>query len=181
MVATRREWLATLPEHSVGAEIGVMEGRFSRVILDVAKPSRLFLVDHWASILPGQIGKKRHAEQAVRLRTTLREVRKEIAAGQVRIVVAFSVDAAKMIKNRSLDWVYIDAHHTYEALMEDLTAWYPKVKLGGFVAGHDYHKEEIRRAVKEFMEKIGARDLQVTTAPYPQDRNAPPSFWWKKG
>ncbi|KKL73401.1 hypothetical protein LCGC14_2075290 [marine sediment metagenome] len=180
MVRNRRDWLATLPENSVGAEIGVMEGQFSRVILDVARPERLFLVDHWTSALPGEKGAKRHAEQAVRLRTTLREVCKEIATGQVRLVVAFSVEAAGMLGERSLDWVYIDAHHSYQAVTEDLEAWFPKVKLGGVIAGHDYQKECVVKAVYDFTRDKKLTPVEVTTDPFPAGRNPPPSFFFTK-
>ena len=36
-----------LPRRSAGAEIGVWQGVFSRMLLEVAKPTRLFLVDPW--------------------------------------------------------------------------------------------------------------------------------------
>ncbi len=180
MVAKREEWLELLPENSVGAEVGVMEGRFSRSILDIAKPRLLYLVDHWTSNLPGEKGKTRHLRQGGNLRTTLREVRSEIATGQVRLVVAFSVDAAKMVPDASLDWVYIDAHHTFEAVTEDCGAWYSKVKTGGIIAGHDYHQGKIRRAVAEFMETTGAQDLQLTTEPEIPGVHSPPTYWWTK-
>jgi hypothetical protein len=45
-----------------------------------------------------------------------------------------------MIKNESLDFVYIDANHKYDAVKKDLELWYPKVRKGGVFAGHDYLK-----------------------------------------
>ncbi len=56
----------------------------------------------------------------------------------VEPVRMLSTDAAKKYANESLDFVYIDADHTYEALKEDITAWFPKVKQGGILGGHDY-------------------------------------------
>jgi hypothetical protein len=49
-----------------------------------------------------------------------------------------SVDAAKMYEDNSLDFVFIDAEHSYESVREDIDAWLPKVKKGGIIAGHDY-------------------------------------------
>ena len=37
-----------------------------------------------------------------------------------------------------MDFVYIDARHDYESVLEDLDAWCPKMKPGGIIAGHDY-------------------------------------------
>ena len=49
-----------------------------------------------------------------------------------------SVDAAKMIADKSLDMIFIDADHHYEAVLEDVIAWVPKVKMSGLITGHDY-------------------------------------------
>jgi hypothetical protein len=62
-----------------------------------------------------------------------------------------STEGAKLYKNESLDFVFIDANHVYEAVKDDLHAWYNKVKPGGFIAGHDYYNDAgVKRAVDEF-------------------------------
>ena len=50
-----------------------------------------------------------------------------------------SVEAAATYDDASLDFVFIDADHSYEAVKEDIIAWWPKVKPGGIISGHDYH------------------------------------------
>lgn len=49
-----------------------------------------------------------------------------------------SIEAASLYKDLSLDFVYIDASHDYENVKLDIQSWYPKIKLGGIIAGHDY-------------------------------------------
>ena len=49
-----------------------------------------------------------------------------------------SVEASKDFKDGSLDLVYIDAAHDYESVKQDILTWLPKIKKGGFIAGHDY-------------------------------------------
>lgn len=65
-----------------------------------------------------------------------------------------SVDAAKSVMDKSLDFVYIDGNHRYEAVLDDIRAWFPKVKRTGFIAGHDYgHKlaPGVKMAVDELL------------------------------
>ncbi len=63
-----------------------------------------------------------------------------------------SVDAAADFADQSLDFVFIDARHTYEATRQDLAAWWPKVKPGGLLAGHEYvHAPGVRAAVDAFV------------------------------
>lgn len=49
-----------------------------------------------------------------------------------------SADAAAKFKDNSIDFVFIDANHEYEHVKNDILAWYPKIKPGGILAGHDY-------------------------------------------
>jgi len=49
-----------------------------------------------------------------------------------------SVDAAKTYQDNSLDFVFVDGDHEYEACKNDIIAWLPKMKSGGILAGHDY-------------------------------------------
>lgn len=61
-----------------------------------------------------------------------------------------SLDVCKTYKDGSLDFIFIDASHTYEAVKQDINAWFPKLKKGGMMAGHDYDWPEVRRAVDEY-------------------------------
>lgn len=64
-----------------------------------------------------------------------------------------SVSASKLYKDESLDFIFIDADHSYEAVLLDLHNWMPKLKRGGHIAGHDYFNDEgVRRAVKYFFQ-----------------------------
>lgn len=64
-----------------------------------------------------------------------------------------SVDASKDFLDKSLSFVFIDACHSYECVKEDLESWFPKIKSGGILAGHDAWAQQIARAVKEFAEE----------------------------
>jgi len=63
-----------------------------------------------------------------------------------------SLNSVNLYENRSLDFVFIDASHEYEDVKKDILAWYPKVKKGGFIGGHDYTTfEGVTRAVNELI------------------------------
>lgn len=66
-----------------------------------------------------------------------------------------SVEAAKDFKDESLDFIFIDAGHSYEDVSSDIAAWYPKLKKGGYIGGHDYSEAwpGVIKAVQEFGEK----------------------------
>lgn len=60
-------------------------------------------------------------------------------------------EAAGLFKDESLDAVFIDADHSYEAVKMDIENWMPKVRKGGMLAGHDYNSAwpGVIRAVNE--------------------------------
>lgn len=67
-----------------------------------------------------------------------------------------SKKAATCITNLTgLDMVYIDGNHTYESVKEDLELWYPHVRKGGIIAGHDFQTRFMGtiKAVTEFFKK----------------------------
>ena len=58
-------------------------------------------------------------------------------------VITGSVQAATEYDDASLDFVYIDADHSYESVTADINAWLPKIKSGGYLGGHDWAPDNI--------------------------------------
>lgn len=73
----------------------------------------------------------------------------------IHVIRDLSDMAACHFADHSLDFVFIDADHDYEYVKKDIDAWFPKVKKGGILAGHDYHvgQNNVERAVKEWSKK----------------------------
>lgn len=70
---------------------------------------------------------------------------------KLRVIRMTSVEAAKLFPERYFDLVFLDADHSYEAVLEDIRAWRPLVKTDGLLTGHDYgEKPGVREAVDEF-------------------------------
>ena len=133
------DFLNSLGLNRFGVEVGVFRGDFADTILSQWNGKQLFLVDQWGS------GKRM---QRVRQRTYDR-FRED---SRVIIYEGSSMEMSKSFEDNTLDWVYIDAAHDYKNVSIDLLSWYPKVRSGGLVAGHDYTNDNTRR------EEYGVRD-----------------------
>jgi hypothetical protein len=141
-------------------EVGVQSGLFSEVILNEWKGRRLHLVDPWLSA---------PAEEYIDRSNVSQERHDHIYAEALDRVARFgeralvhrttSVEAAATFADKSVDFVYLDARHDERSVLEDLDAWYPKLRSGGILAGHDYldgafaaGEFGVRRAVERFSE-----------------------------
>jgi len=63
-----------------------------------------------------------------------------------------SENASKLFANNSIDFIMLDAGHSYESVRDDLKYWYRKVKPGGIISGDDYRImfEGVTRAADEY-------------------------------
>ena len=128
-----------------GAEIGVYKGDNAEFMLKILEPTMLYLIDPWNNFLDTDSNEIIGETQYIETQQRLKEY------GNKRLIKRTSQEASKIIQDE-LDFVYIDADHHYDSIVNDLKLWYPKVKKGGVLAGHDYHKsmEGIVKAVNEF-------------------------------
>lgn len=141
-----------------GVEIGVQRATFSSLLLDNWAGARLHSVDPWRSFEDPSYVDKANAADSVQA-AIYETARQRLAryGDRSAIVRATSAEAAPGFADRSLDFVYIDAQHHYEAVREDIALWLPKLRSGGILAGHDYLDGMVagdlfgvKRAVDEF-------------------------------
>ncbi len=92
----------------------------------------------------------------------------------VSMVQATSVGASRQFVDGSLDFVFLDADHEYDAVTADIAAWWPKIRHGGILAGHDFSDEYpgVQRAVTE---RFGLTQLASVTSGV---RFIAPRSWW---
>ena len=78
----------------------------------------------------------------------IKELQKEFGA-RAQFIKDWTSNASLLVEDNSLDFVFIDADHGYKGCFEDIEKWKSKIKLGGFVTGHDIWMSGIQKAVKE--------------------------------
>lgn len=136
-------------------EVGSWKGHSASIIGAVVKQrgGHLFCIDHWQ----GNEGTKNVARAKEKDIYAIFEHNIK-ALGLEECVTAMktdSISASTQFDDASIDFLFLDADHRYAQFMEDLQAWYPKVKPGGIICGHDcegYYKG----APKDIQEQIDA-------------------------
>ena len=130
----------------IGVEVGVGGGFFSNLILERSELSVLYSVDSWEELSTKEYDDISNVTQEEQLKNKLRTANLLGVHGKRSIILPeFSNIVASKFEDNKLDFVYLDANHKYENVKEDLELWYPKVKVGGVFAGHDYFDDGIYR------------------------------------
>lgn len=155
-----------------GVEVGVLRGGFSKQLLDTWQGKVLFSIDPWMEFSAEEyvdVANQPQDKQNENFRIT--QTLLGGYGGRSNIIRQTSADAARLFDDGSLDFVYLDAQHHYEAVRDDIAIWYPKIKSGGIIGGHDYLNGIIadsifgvKQAVDEFSAAIGT-DVIVTREP----------------
>lgn len=158
-------------------EVGVQDGNhFKNILTDNVK--KAYAIDCWfasdkLSENDSDLTQNQLDEQYSRVCERFK------SDSRVEIIRDFSKNASDRLENESLDFVYIDADHTYEAVKSDLECWYPKLKKGGILSGHDYIEVthfvknipipfDVVKAVAEFMKQnnIDKENIHITNENY---------------
>lgn len=158
-------------KNAVGVEVGVQVAKYSYNTLQHFC-SKLTLIDPWIHI-NGYIDSSNLTNPQKDYEYSL--VKKIFQnSPHVEIMKEFSAEAVKSFEDNSLDFAYIDANHCYDSVRQDIELWWPKVKAGGYLCGHDYlnSKEfgtviEVKSAVDDFISNINFNEGFVTNEEYP--------------
>lgn len=129
--------LRSLGDNIVGAEVGVFDGWTSEVLLRTFPNLKLWLVDSWNPYAGECSTDDKDAHYFERVFQTA-HFWTRFAASRRFPLRESSPRAACRFADASLDFVFIDANHKYEHVRDDIFAWWPKVREGGIMTGHDY-------------------------------------------
>ena len=152
----------------VAAEVGVERGRNAAEMLSNMSFSMLFLVDHYVpyadylgGLCPQDIQDQVYQQMFANVKLFL---------DKVTLITRDSMLASTLFPDGFFDFVYIDGNHDYDYVKKDLSAWFPKVKKGGVIAGHDFDtrnitRQDVAEAVKDF-----ARERNLELMIFPADQ-----------
>lgn len=62
-------------------------------------------------------------------------------------VAGNSLDVVHHYGDESLDFVFLDDNHEQAHVARELEAWWPKIRQGGMLAGHDFDMSSVGMAV----------------------------------
>lgn len=160
-----------LPDDAVIAEIGVAEGLRSWTTLkEWPNVSKLYMVDAWETI-PGVTGDGAFPMDFHNKNYKAAKERMAEFGDKAVFLKGLSVEMAKQIPNLSLDMVFLDAGHEYNSVINDLFAWFPKVKFGGVISGHDYHSLDENYGVIEAVETFCKGRYEINVMPENSERD----------
>jgi len=128
----------------MGAEIGVLHADTAYRILKARPLVTHIMIDPW--IVQPRTGsfaqsgdncsQKDQGFHDTAYNYTVKRV--AFSGARARIMRMLSHEAARLISDSSLDYVFIDGDHSYEGVKRDIGLWIGKVKSGGWMGFHDY-------------------------------------------
>lgn len=186
-VVTRYDFANLINELNlkVGVELGVNEGAYSDFLLSNSNLEKLYSIDSWSTDYSETLAasfKKwtiNHGE-VEQAEKTSREVLSKYNDRSI-IVKGNSFDAAGQFEDNSIDFIFFDAGHRFTGFALDLIKWWPKIKDGGLIAGHDYwrrYRYEVMDVSNAFLfEHKLIMHLTHGDKSSKGSGFAPPSFW----
>jgi hypothetical protein len=162
-ISTRNEITNYIPPNSIGCELGVFEGEFSKILLDSNKFDKLYLVDSFFG--PAWNFGKYYPDATV----LYPKVKNRFCLDhRVSVIRSDSIDFLQSTKTL-FDFIYIDTIHTYDHLYRELEFSRNKIKKNGYICGHDYCSEfqGVIDAVREFTKKYNYKYTITQEQKYP--------------
>jgi len=142
------EHIRKLQGDLIGIEIGVCSGVTSELyVQEIPNIKKIYAVDNYPAFVDWdgtRVTEERQAE-------TMRRCKERLAKySNIEFVYKASVEFGESLKDDSIDFIFIDGDHSFDATLKDIQTYWPKVKRGGVFSGHDINLATVRNAVKEF-------------------------------
>jgi hypothetical protein len=168
-------YIKTHGENLLGAELGVWRAENLCYILnECSNIKKIYAIDPYLPYMDGTRWVSEEEQSAVK-NTADSEINKYNLKDRIISLQFQSDEASSHIENNSLDFVYVDGDHSFEWAYKDFVNYYPKVKIGGIFAGHDYSCEGVLEAIIKFSSENGI-DYKKELIECTNDS----WFWYKK-
>lgn len=136
-------------------EVGSWKGKSTSILAQVAKmvDGTVYAVDHWNG------SKDSWQEELVKTKdvygTFCNNMKLLGLDKTVQPIKMSSKKAMEQFDDKSMDMIFIDADHHYEAFKDDVNGWLPKIRNGGLLCGHDCsaHYPEMSDVMKGVIER----------------------------
>jgi len=149
---------------NVFIEIGVWKGHSISFLADKLRGKKdisIYAVDLFEETYrwSGENGDSNIKKQVPHIYDIYQQVLKETNTRHlIEDIKSFSWRASEFFEDKSVDFVFIDADHSYESVKKDIIAWLPKVRSSGMISGHDYFTAPgVRKAVTELLPESETR------------------------
>jgi len=141
------------------AEIGVARGDNSLCMLKSLDIKKLYLIDPYTEYVEDSDGVETVSNIHVKEKDIARD-RLNRYGDRVSFIYEPSNVAVKQFKDDFFDFIYIDGNHSLA--YEDMTLWYPKVKPGGILAGHDVNHRGVLDSFIRFIDEYDLCDYGIS-------------------
>lgn len=123
-------------------EVGSHLGRSTRAMADATKGKMIAVDDWWGprdTIIPPKERHKLYQQFGENLFDSPTALDKRLLAWKIDHTHVNPDMVRKTLgEDFTADFIFIDGHHTYEAVKHDISVWLPFLKEGGLICGHDY-------------------------------------------
>jgi len=160
-------------KYEILVEIGVREGWYSKYLLEKSNAKLLYSIDPW------DFNEENHNPENS---FSIAQQNLNCFGERSKMIKAKNEDVINDFVNESVHFVYLDGLHDYDSVKLDIHNWWPKIKNGGILAGHDFHETDwpgIVRAVKEFSKEY---NLEINTTGfaryYTGEGDGNKDSWW---
>jgi hypothetical protein len=121
-----------------GIELGVQEGKFSYwTLMHWTNCTEYHLVDLWGHQENYEdVANVDQASQDKIYQLAMRDL--EEYKDKIHVCRNYTPVCVNNYEDEYFDYIYVDARHDFKGVWEDLVAYWPKLKVGGIMAGHDY-------------------------------------------
>lgn len=177
-------WLVSIGMADAGVEVGTDRGEFAETLLK-GGVEKLGCLDPYRTGYDDNDATSSRPSREDDIKAAMAVI--DRCRWKAILLIKTSEEGSKIINDGSLGFVYLDGCHLQDSVLTDLRLWWPKLRKGGVMAGHDFltkgdsiggfgrHGVDVQRAVLSF-----SQERSVPVFLIPEATNSPWSYYMVK-